>query len=111
MDPINKNYRLQLVKPDFDDLLTDILMDLNHLRKQQLNGSTHPWLFFQIRNIFQILESVGSARIEGNHTTVPEYIDQKMEESTTKSEAFSEIQNVETAINYIEDNLSNTLGI
>ena len=72
MSEVNEIHPLKLVKPDFDDHLTDILLELNHLRKLQLMRSTQPQLFFQIRAIFHLLESVGSARIEGNHTTVPE---------------------------------------
>ena len=105
MNGVNEIQPLKLVKPDFDDGLTDILLELNHLRKLQLMGSTQPQLFFQIRAIFHLLESVGSARIEGNHTTVPEYLEQKIDRAENPTESFSEIQNVEKALSYIEDAL------
>lgn len=81
-------------------------MELNHLRKLRLYGSTAPWLFFQLKDIFHLLESVGSARIEGNRTTVSEYIEQKIEHKERSSEKYSEIANVEQAMEYIEASIT-----
>ena len=64
------HYDLSLVVPSFKSPLTDLIIDLDHLRKLQLNGTTHPAVFFQLKHIFHTLESIGSARIEGNNTTV-----------------------------------------
>ncbi|WP_198674500.1 Fic family protein [Idiomarina tyrosinivorans] len=77
-------------------------MELTHLRKLRLHGTTAPWIFFQLKEIFHILESVGSARIEGNRTTISEYIERKIEKSEHVSERFSEIANVEAAMDFIE---------
>ena len=71
--------KLKLVDPSFDSRLMDALMELNHLRRLRLYGTTAPPIFFQLKAIFHLLESVGSARIEGNRTTVSEYIEQKLE--------------------------------
>lgn len=98
-----KHVELSLVSPDFDSKLMDALMELNHLRRLRLHGSTRPFLFFQLKKIFHLLESVGSARIEGNRTTVSEYIEQKIEKRERSNERFSEIANVEQAMNYIEE--------
>lgn len=100
-----KHIDLKLVSPTFDSTLMDALIELNHLRKMRLYGSTAPWLFFQLKEIFHLLESVGSARIEGNRTTVSEYIEQKIESKERSSERFSEIANVEQAMSYIEENI------
>lgn len=99
-------FRLRLVSPSFDSNLTDSLIELNHLRKLKLQGSTAPWIFFQLKHIFHILESVGSARIEGNRTTISEYIERKIENEERSSERFSEIANVEAAMEFIEDSIS-----
>jgi hypothetical protein len=58
--------KLKLVDPSFDSRLMDALMELNHLRRLRLYGTTAPPIFFQLKAIFHLLESVGSARIEGN---------------------------------------------
>ena len=100
-----KHIDLKLVSPSFDSKLMDALMELNHLRRLELYGSTMPFLFFQLKEIFHLLESVGSARIEGNRTTVSEYIEQKIERKERSTERFSEIANVEQAMSYIEENI------
>jgi len=99
-------FPLRLVSPSFDSQLTDTLIELNHLRKLRLQGTTAPWIFFQLKDIFHILESVGSARIEGNRTTISEYIERKIEKNERSSERFSEIANVEAAMDFIEENIS-----
>ena len=100
------HFDLKLVSPSFDSNLTDTLMELNHLRKQRLDGTTAPWIFFQLKQIFHIMESVGSARIEGNRTTISEYIEQKIEHNERSTERYSEIANVESAMDYIEHSIS-----
>lgn len=100
-DDINS---LALFKPDYDSPLTDILFELNHLRKLELNGSTMPWIFFQLKAVFHLFESVGSARIEGNRTTIAEYVEQKIDPEVSAEERFSEIANVEGAMRFIEEN-------
>lgn len=98
-------FELRLVSPSFDAPLTDTLIELHHLRKLRLQGTTAPWIFFQLKDIFHILESVGSARIEGNRTTISEYIERKIENKERSSERFSEIANVEAAMDFIEENI------
>lgn len=100
-----KHIDLKLVNPSFDSKLIDALIELNHLKRLRLNGSTQPWMFFQLKEIFHLLESVGSARIEGNRTTVSEYIELKIEKKGHHSERFSEIANIELAMSYVEDNI------
>ena len=62
-------------------------------------------MFFQLKTIFHILESVGSARIEGNRTTISEYIERKIEHEERSDERFSEIANVEDAMSFIEESI------
>ena len=100
------DFKLRLVSPAFDSALTDTLMELNHLRRLQLRGTTSPWIFFQLKNIFHMLESIGSARIEGNRTTISEYIEHKIDHMQRSSEQFSEIANLEAAMDFIEDNMA-----
>ena len=100
-----RHIELTLVSPSFDSKLMDALIELDHLRRLRLYGSTRPFLFFQLKEIFHLLESVGSARIEGNRTTVSEYIEQKIEKKERSTERFSEIANVEQAMAYIEKNI------
>lgn len=100
------DFELRLVSPDFDSTLTDTLMELNHLRRLQLRGTTSPWMFFQLKNIFHMLESIGSARIEGNRTTISEYIERKIDRTQRSNEQFSEIANLESAMDFIEGSMA-----
>ncbi len=68
--PEFKHYELELVQPEFDSLLTDLIIDLDYLRKKPLKGTTPPDVFFQLKTLFHLLESLESARIEGNNTTL-----------------------------------------
>ncbi len=99
----HQEFELRLVSPSFDSPLTTTLMELNHLRKQKLGGSTRPFIFFQLKYIFQMLESIGSARIEGNHTTISEYVERKIETDGDSSEQYTEIENVEKAMDYVAE--------
>jgi len=104
-----KHLDLRLVHPLFDSDLTGLIMDLDHLRKKVLRGTTPPHIFFQIKNIFHIIESIGSARIEGNHTTLVEYIDSKIAPSpSTETEQIIEIRNMESALDFIDNNIDDT---
>ncbi len=103
---MSKDFKLELVEPDFGSNLTRLILELDHLRKKRLGGSTHPQVFFQLKHIFHTLESIGSARIEGNNTTIAEYIETKLEENESPTEqGIIEIRNIEKAMAFIEDNV------
>lgn len=99
-------YELKLFNPPYESELVDLIVDLNHLRRKKLGGSTHPAIFFQLKNIFHTLESIGSARIEGNHTTIADFIETKIKaggnDSQNKDEKIREIENGEKALGYID---------
>jgi Fic family protein len=99
------HYDLKLVEPIFDSSLTDLIIELDYLRKKTPGGSTHPKVFFQLKHIFHTLESIGSARIEGNNTTIAEYIETKLEANKIVPSGIREIQNIEKAMAFIEENV------
>lgn len=99
------HYSLKLPDPSFDSELIDLIIELDYLRRKPLSGSTHPKLFFQLKHIFHTLESIGSARIEGNNTTIAEYIETKLTEIKKVPPGIKEIQNIEKSMAFIEDNV------
>lgn len=107
--PEFRHFDLRIIKPDFDDPLTDTIIELNHLRKLELRGTTPPWIFFQLKEIFHFLESIGSARIEGNNTTIAEYVESKIDEGMTgdasREERLREIDNMTRAMNFIDGHI------
>ena len=66
---------MKLFQPSFDSKLQDAILELEHLRRIRLEGTTPAFVFFQLKRLFHILESLGSARIEGNRTTVAQYLE------------------------------------
>ncbi len=95
---------LALPNPAFDSPLVDVLTELEHLRRLQLRGSTPAPLFFQLKHIFHMLESLGSARIEGNHTTLADYVESKLD-GAEPSDHLREMENIEQAMTYVEESI------
>jgi Fic family protein len=96
------HYDLELLNPTFDSVLVDVLSELEHLRRLRLEGDTPASVFFQLKSIFHTLESLGSARIEGNHTTLADYLDSKVDGKAEETDQLREIANIEKAMDYIE---------
>lgn len=109
MDPKFAHNDLALIRPDFDSKLTDLVIELDYLRKKELGGSTHPKIFFQLKNIFHTLESIGSARIEGNNTTISDYIENRSDKSGQPNENIIEIENIEKSMNFIDENIADII--
>ncbi len=95
--------KITIPKPSFDSEIVKIILQLEKLRHQKLQGKLPPHIFFQLKEIFQLLETLGSARIEGNRTTLAEYIDDLIS-GERKDEQRLEIENLEKAIDFIEKN-------
>jgi Fic family protein len=101
---VNNNSLIKIPDPKFGSDLSTTILDLEKLRTKKLIGEIPPYIFFQLKDIFQILETLGSARIEGNHTTLSEYVEKIIEKSTKKDEQGREIENLEKGIDFIEKN-------
>lgn len=96
------HFNLALLNPAFDSPLVDVLTELEHLRRLQLVGTTPAPVFYQLKRVFHMLESLGSARIEGNHTTLADYVERSLDGTATVGDQLSEIANIEDAMSYIE---------
>ena len=99
------HYDLELIKPEFDSSITDLIIELDHLRRRQLGGTTPAKIFFQLKRIFHTLESIGSARIEGNNTTITDFIENKSDNATSLNENIIEIENIEKSMQFIDENI------
>src|SRR3989344_8107237 len=114
MDNVNnqkfKDIPLKLYDPKWGSKLANTIIELEKLRVKKLGGPVPPYIFFQLKDIFQILESLGSARIEGNNTTLAEFVEKIIEDSSkkVKDEKIKEIYNIEKAIDFIEANVNKT---
>ena len=97
-----KHFDLALLNPAFDSPLVDVLTELEHLRRLKLAGTTPAPVFYQLKRVFHMLESLGSARIEGNHTTLADYVERSLEGTATAGDHLAEIANIEEAMSYVE---------
>lgn len=84
--------------------LANLVVQLEPLRSKYLTGTTPPWVFFGLKNLFQTIESVTSAQIEGNKTTIADYIEAARAGSAKErhKESIQMILNVEKGIEHIE---------
>jgi Fic family protein len=105
--PAFHHYDLNLLNPAYDSPLVDVVTELEHLRRLRMEGTTPRPVFFQLKGIFHMLESLGSARIEGNHTTLADYVESRLEiHPTTVSDQLSEMRNIENAMAFIEEHIA-----
>ncbi len=105
MTVIFRHFDLKLIEPSFDSKLTDLVIELDYLRRKELQGTTPAPVFFQLKELFHMLESLCSARIEGNRTTLSEVIENRLEGLSAPGEKISEIINMEKAMDFIDENI------
>src|SRR3989344_3350893 len=107
---VHKEIPLRLYDPDWGSPLAGVIIELEKLRVKKLGGPVPPYIFFQLKDIFQIFESLGSARIEGNNTTLAEFVEKIIEDPSKKAgdEGLKEIYNIERAIEFIEEHVNKT---
>ena len=96
------HHDLRLLDPAFSSPLLDVLTELEHLRRLELRGTTPPPVFMQLKAVFHLLESLASARIEGNHTTLADYVERKVTGAGGGDDEAHEIGNIEEAMREVE---------
>lgn len=96
-------FELKVVPPLYSSPLTDLIIDLDYLRRKPLEGSTSPAIFFQLKSIFHMMESLASARIEGNRTTIADYIETKISPKPKRDFSIQEIENMEECLAFIDE--------
>lgn len=100
------------INPKLDSALITVLFDLERLRYQDLEGTTPPWLFFDLKEVMHLLESIASARIEGNHTTIAGAANDIIEnEKPTNNESLKELRNIRKGIEFIEQSFEKNVPI
>ena len=95
--------KLRLPIPEFNSRITALIMELEVLKTEKVYLDVNPIIFFQLNKLFYSIESLQSARIEGNRTTLSDYFKAKLDEKVVKNENLDEIANIEQAIKYIDE--------
>lgn len=99
--------RSEILQPDpkFDSRLASLVIELEKLRSLKLEGTTQAAVFFELKQMFHFLESIGSARIEGNRTTVAEFLETQLEKRPFVNEDIEEIRNIDRAMTWIDEHV------
>ena len=88
--------------PKFDSGLTNIILELEHLKNRPLKNTTNESIFLQLKSLLHAVEAVTSARIEGNHTTIASYIEKRDDDSHKNDEQIIEISNLIDGLDFID---------
>lgn len=91
-------------QPQYNSKLTDIIIQLEHLRGHSVSHSTNRQLFVQLKNLYHIIEALSSARIEGNHTTLAGFVE-KRASGQNQDESMREILNLMQALDFIDEHI------
>lgn len=94
-------------EPNYNSKLTDIIIQLEHLRGHSVSSSTSQQVFVQLKNLFHIVEALSSARIEGNHTTLAGFVE-KRAKGQNEDESMKEIVNLMKALDFIDEHIAST---
>lgn len=92
---------LDIPSINFLDPINTKIIELQDLRTKAISYSTPTVAFVQLHGLFKIVESLASARIEGNHTTIADYVQDKIE-GKNDSQQHKEISNIEACVKLID---------
>lgn len=93
-----------IIKPFFDSELFTLIVEIERLCAIGKAPLPESPLFDDLRRLFFVCESVWSARIEGNHTTVAQYVEAVREGAPNllTRESYREIANLDETLRWIE---------
>lgn len=104
-----KYFDLKLINPTYDSSLIDTIMWLEKLRHvTEVKTDVSPVIFEQLKEIFHLLESLESVRIEGNNTTLSEVIEHSIDGSLKRdqSEKIKELTNIDRALKFVDEHVN-----
>lgn len=94
--------------PQWNSKLATLVVELSGLRNHSVSGSSPAWLFFELKDLFHIVEALSSARIEGNHTTLATFVEKKLDKTDTDNEKLIEISNLIEALEFVDQHIATT---
>ncbi|MDQ1085044.1 MULTISPECIES: Fic family protein [Microbacterium] len=87
---------------DFESPLVAALFEIERLRADIGTGDTPRDTFVELHQLFDLVMSVVSARIEGNHTTVYDALDQIDDSPKSGADQLREITNIAATARFID---------
>lgn len=94
--------------PQWNSNLARLVVELSGFRNHDVSGSSPAWLFFELKNLFHIVEALSSARIEGNHTTLAAFVEKKLDKELTSDEKLIEISNLIEALEFVDRHIQDS---
>lgn len=96
-----RHFDLIIPQPNFKDKIVADIIELEKLRDNQINPGVNRKIFNQLKQVFHLVESLYSARIEGNRTTISDYVQDKAD-GKKEAQTFKEIENIEKTLRFID---------
>lgn len=109
MSPRTSHMGFKLPEPDFNSPVIDLVMDLEFLKRVEPFKSTDSVLYQQLSEIFRDLDSIASARIDGNKTGLSKFLESKLEDPELKGRKTVEIDRISETSQRIEETINETL--
>jgi len=109
MSPRVKYTGFKMSEPSFASNITDLVMDLEFLRRRELVVTTDSNLYEQFRRIFRNLDALASTRIDGNKTGLTKFLESKEESSDTKGRKTVEIEKIASTLAQIDQDYEDTI--
>ncbi|MCX6224136.1 MAG: Fic family protein [Bacteroidia bacterium] len=99
----------QSPEPLFNSKITDLVMEIEYIRKKETIVTTDPFIYNQLRNIFLDLDAMGSARVDGNKTGLSKYLEAKDDDPESKGRKTVEIDKVSETMRLLDENINETV--
>jgi len=99
----------QTPEPLFNSRITDLVMEIEYLRKKETIITTDPFIYNQLRTIFLDLDAMASARVDGNKTGLSKYLEAKDDDIESKGRKTVEIDKVSEAMHLLDENINETV--
>lgn len=88
--------------PAYDSQLVGDLFEIEKLKQRQPGSTVHPGVLDEVRQVVQMLDCLGSARLDGNNTTNDEVVQSVALNARNATRALREITNLERATRWID---------
>jgi fido (protein-threonine AMPylation protein) len=104
-----KSTLFQTPEPLFNSKITDLVMDIDYLKRKETIVTTDPFIYNQLRDIFLDLDAMGSARVDGNKTGMSKFLEAKEDDPESKGRKTIEIDKVSDAMRLLDENIEETV--
>lgn len=109
MRPRSTHVGFQFIPPPFNSRITDLVIDLEYLRRRYLVPTTTDYYYDQLRKIFHVLDAIGSARVDGNKTSLSKFLEAQSDDPETRGRKTVEIDRIAESMDLIDKNLQETV--